>query len=184
MDHAHGPTLGDGAKDRQRDQVVAAGGERNGAGRFHLGVEALDARQSVHEVDRVDRGIAEIGDAGELIGRNPTHMVHLAQEARHVADFARPVTGAGAVRGAAVPGHADEGDVDLGRVGHVRQAHEGGDRAEPRRDGGIDRLGMGDGVAHGRTSFAGCPQSRPIDAFDKYEISKYWFRISEGNCHP
>ena len=125
MDHADGPVGRDGAEDRQRDQMIAADRERRGAGGMNLGEELLDPLQAVHQVDGIDRRVAQIGDAAELIGRDPADMVDLADEARHVPHFARPVAGAGPVGGAAVPGHADEGDVELGRVGDMGQAHEG-----------------------------------------------------------
>ena len=164
MDHADRPLLGDGAEDRQRDQVVAAGRQRQAPAAWTLAKKRSMRPSAVHQVDRIDRRVAEIGDARQLVGRDAADMMHLAHEARHVADLARPVARAGAVGGAAVPRHADQRDVEARRIGHVRQAHEGRDVAEARHDGAVNRLGEGLGnVVHdiGTRRMEGRPLRHP-----------------------
>jgi|GEM_PF-2939201 hypothetical protein len=70
-------------------------------------------------------------------------MIDVARQRGQVTDLARAVARTGTVGGAAIPGHADEGDLHL--LGHriaqgqMRQAHEGGDASKARQ------YGTGDG---------------------------------------
>ena len=148
VDHAEGPVAGDGAHDRQRDQMVAAGRQRHRAGPVQCGEEALDAPDRVVQVDRVDRGVAAIGDPANLVGADVERVVGAPDQARHVADFTRAVAGAGAVGGAAVPRHADQRDVHVREVGDVGQPHEGRHGAEARHVHAADRFV--EAVAHRR----------------------------------
>src|SRR5262245_11600724 len=63
-----------------------------------------------------------------------------AHHGREVAHLARAVAGARPVGRAAVPRHADDADVDVGRVAEQRQAHEGRHIAEARHHRAGDRL--------------------------------------------
>ena len=61
--------------------------------------------------------------------------MHTPHEAGLAANFTWTMAGPGTVGGAAVPGDADQADVDAARLveGHMRQPHDGGDAAEARR---------------------------------------------------
>ncbi len=61
-----GRDLGDGAHDRQCDKMIAAGRERHDAGGVHRREKFFDPRQRIHEIDRIDRRIAEIGAIRQL----------------------------------------------------------------------------------------------------------------------
>ena len=50
--------------------MVAAGRDRHRAGRAHRRRRSLDLAERIHEVDRVDRRVAEIADADEIVGRD------------------------------------------------------------------------------------------------------------------
>jgi hypothetical protein len=140
MNEAERPVLGDGAQDRQRREMVAAGAERHHALGVNAGEEPLDPGEAVGQVDRIARRVADIGDPRQLVGGDPADMVDLADEARHVADLARPMARPGAVGGAAIPRHADQRDVELSEVGDVGQPHKGRNRAVARRHQRVDRL--------------------------------------------
>jgi hypothetical protein len=96
-------------------------------------VEALlDDADGLLEVEGVDGDVADIGDAQGLEGGGPRRHVVGPQHARFGADLARPVAGAGAVRGADVHGHADEAGIEafaeplrqLGQPHHRRRPGE------------------------------------------------------------
>ena len=50
--------------------MVAAGRQRRRAGFVQPREERLDARQRVHQVDRVDRRVAVIADPAQLVRRD------------------------------------------------------------------------------------------------------------------
>ncbi len=143
MHEAERAALADGLHDRQSHEMVAAGRERHDAGRMHLREERFDARERVHEIDRVHRRVAEVGAMGEAIGLQAADVVDVAHQGGLVAHLARPVARAGPVGRAAVPGHADDADLDAGRRrlidADVRQPHEGGDARESRQHVAGDR---------------------------------------------
>jgi hypothetical protein len=145
MDHADGPLGGDGAEDRQCHQMIPTHGQRHCAGGMNLGEKRLDPPEAIQKIDGVDRGIAQIGDAAKPIRRDPADMVNLADEARHVAHFARAMAGTRPIGRAAVPGDADQGDIELRGIGNMGQTHEGGNRAKPGYQRCVDRLGIGIG---------------------------------------
>jgi hypothetical protein len=140
VNHADGPLLGDGTEDGQRNQMVAA--RRNGqdACVVDLDEEPLDPTQGIHQVDGIDRRVPEIGDLRQPVRRDAADVMHFAHETRHIADFARAVPGAGPICRSAVPGNSDQANIQARRMGPVWQAHERGNAAETRHDGGIDRL--------------------------------------------
>ena len=142
------PGFGDGADDRQRDQVIAAGRQRHGAGGVDLGEVLFDAHQRIVEARRIDRRVAEVAAFGQFIGRHARHVMDAAHHGREIAHLARTVARARPVGRAAVPRHADHADLDVGRVAEHRQAHEGGDVAEARDHRAGDRLGEVLGVGH------------------------------------
>ena len=140
MHHADGPVLGDGAHDRQGDEMIAPGRQRHGARGMHPGEEVFDPLQGVHQVDGVDAGVAQVRDIAKLIGRFQGLIVDPPHEGGLIADLPRAVAGARPVGGAAVPGHADQADIDPGRIFAVRQAHEGRNPAVARHDKTAERL--------------------------------------------
>src|SRR6185369_12292543 len=74
---------------------------------------------------------------GEAVRLDAGDVVDVAHQRRLIAHLARTVTRARAVRGAAVPRHADDADLDLGRLrlvdADMREAHEGGDAGKARQ---------------------------------------------------
>lgn len=148
VDHPNRAPAGNRAEDGQRDQVIAAGGKGQTAGRAHRLIEPLDYRQRLHQVDRIHRRVAHVRASGKPVRRDPADVMRTAHEARHVADLARPVAGAGAVGRAAIPRHADERYVELRGIADAGQAHERRDRAKARHERRIDRLRELGGCCH------------------------------------
>jgi hypothetical protein len=141
MHHAHRLLpVDDTAEDRQGDEVVAACGERHGPGRADPRIEPLDLRQGVGDVRRIDWDVAQVGDAREVVRGSPGDRMDAANQARLVADRSGAVAGAGAVGRAAVPGNANQADIDSRRVGGVGQPHEGGNTGETGHNDAGDRL--------------------------------------------
>ena len=123
--HANRAQGGDRAQDRQRDRMVAAGGQRHDPGLVDLAIEGGDLGEPALEVERpLHPGVAEVGDPAELVGRDPARLVDLAHQRRLVADLARAVARAGAVGHAAVERHADQPDVDVRQILAIGRAHE------------------------------------------------------------
>ena len=81
MYHAHRPGLRDGPKDRQADQVVAAGRQGHRASRMQLGIKTLDAGETVYQVDGVDGRVAVVADSTQLIRRDAADMMDAPHEA-------------------------------------------------------------------------------------------------------
>src|SRR6202040_3862377 len=125
-DHAYGTGLGDRAHDWERGQMIATRAQRDRAGLDDSSNTPLDQTQSIHEIDRVDREIADICDLRDRERLGAGDMMHAPHEARLAADLARSVTRAGSVGGAAIPGNAIERDVEALGGRHDRQAHEAG----------------------------------------------------------
>jgi len=148
VDHADRALARDRPHDRQGHEMVAAGSERDHAGAVDRLEKGLDPLQGIVEVDRVAGDVAEIGAVGQLEGRNAERVVHVAHHRRHVADLARTMARAGPVGGAAVPGHADQADLDLVELGDVGQAHEGRDAREAGHDVARDRLERARPIGH------------------------------------
>src|SRR5262249_359626 len=72
MTHAERPLLGDRAEDRQGNGMIAAGGERHGAGRMDVPEDRLDLPMRTLELEGLlDPSIADIADAAERIGVDP-----------------------------------------------------------------------------------------------------------------
>ncbi len=153
MHHAQRPLATQGAKDRQGHQVVATDRQRQGTGGMDLAIEAFDAAQRIEQVDGINRRITEVADPHQVVGRNAADVMHLAHQAGQVTHLARAMAGTGAVGGAAVPGHADQADLQRRRVGERRQAHEGRDTGEAWNLGGVEGLRMV--VRHGASPCGG-----------------------------
>ena len=96
----------------------------------------FNPHQGVVDIGRIDRAVAEIGDIGKVIGNDLHRLVHAPHHRRHVAHLARRMPRAWPVSGAAIPGNADNADVEIPCLieRHMRQSHEGCDAAKARRD--------------------------------------------------
>ena len=152
MHHAERPEPGrravDAAQDGQRDQVVAARGQRPGAAGAEFGDPRLDRLERAHQVHRVGIDVADIGDAAQPVGLGARHRMHPAQHRRHLPHLPRPVPRARAVGGAAVEGDAEQRDIQPGGVGAHWQAHEAGRPGEARGDGAVEWLWPRIAVCH------------------------------------
>jgi hypothetical protein len=150
VDHADGALGGDRLEDRQGDRMVAPGAQ----GRYASGVEVAVEVGNVVEgalqvVDARKRHVAQVRDGAELVRVDPAHVMDRPHQARLVAHLARPMAGAGPVGDPAVEGHADEADVDAGRIAGEGRAHEGRDFAIARRGHGVLDLGQFRPLVHG-----------------------------------
>ena len=136
-----------GAQDRQGQGVVAAQGQRNGAGRQD-GIEAVfDKADGLLQVEGVDRHVADVGDLQAVEGRRAGRHVVGPEHAGLGADLTRSMPGAGAVRGADVHRHADEAGIQAGGGLLGRQAHHGGRAGEARH--GVTAERLVESVGHG-----------------------------------
>lgn len=121
--------------------MIAPCGQRHRAGRAERTVESLDALQALHKVDRIDRSIAVIAYPAKRVRCDMAHAMHPPHQGRHVAQLTRSVPRAGPIRRAAVPGHADDRDVELRGIGLVWQPHECRKAGEAGGPGAVERLG-------------------------------------------
>src|SRR5262249_52121237 len=69
-------------------------------------------------------GVAHVAHPAERIRVDPARLVHLAHEARLVADLAGPMPRAGPVGDAAVEGNAGKADIDGREILDEGRAHE------------------------------------------------------------
>ncbi len=150
MDHAQRAVLGQRPQDGQAAQVIAARGQRHDPRIAHTAVEAFHPGHAVGQVCRVGGHVAQIGAVGGLEGPRPGRAVLGPDHGGKVAQLPRPVAGAGAVGGAAVPGGADQADLHIlqARIvqGHMREPHEGGHTRKARQVETGD--GLEEGIAH------------------------------------
>lgn len=134
--------FGDRAENGEADGVIAADTNATDAGCEKRSDSLLDADESVLDGKRIHREIAEIGDAIFGEGIDSKDGVPRTDDGGLRADISRPEARAGTVGGAAIERDADEGYLELGGLGDVRKAHEGGDAGETGKGEGIERLGM------------------------------------------
>jgi hypothetical protein len=137
--------------------VIASNANTTDTGLKKRSNSLLDTKKSVLDGKRIHREIAKIGDTvlGEWI--HVQDGVPRANDGGLSADISRSEARAGAIRGAAIEGHANESDLEFCGLGDVRQAHEGRDTGEAGEGEGIKRLGMRQakgaaGFRHGEAS--------------------------------
>ncbi len=82
------------------------------AGRHDRGDPVLDALKSIHQIDGIDRDVADIGDIGEVEGRDLGNVVDARIRLDWLRIFARSMARACPIGRAAVPGDADQRDVE------------------------------------------------------------------------
>ena len=133
LDEVHGTAMffGYGAEDGEADGVVAAYARGAGSGGENWREALLDAAEGVFDGERIDGEIAEVSDAVPGEGIEFEDWIPRANDGGLHADITRAETRAGTIRGAAVEGDADDGDVEFFGLRDVRKAHEGGDAGEP-----------------------------------------------------
>ena len=117
----------DSAKDREADGVVAAYAGGAGSGGEDRSDALLDAAEGVFDRERIYGEIAEVGDAIFFEGIEFQDRIPGTNDRGLHANVARAEARAGSIGGAAVEGHADDGDVEFFGLRDVREAHEGGD---------------------------------------------------------
>ena len=131
--------------------MVAPGGQRGDAVGAQVTVEGGDSRHAVGDIGRVGADIAQVGAVCQFEGAHAGGAIFGADHGGGVAQLARSVARAGAVGGAAVPGHADQADLHIAVAGVVRgqdgQAHEAGNTCEAGQVHARDRLK--EGIGHG-----------------------------------
>src|SRR5881397_1784497 len=121
------------AQDGQRDRVVAAHAHRCRTG-LHDGVDPpLDRLERPLDRDRHHVHVAAVGHAQPLERMHLQHRVPRPDERRLLAHGARAEARARAVRGAAVVRHAEQRDIQPGKIGGRGQEHERRDLPEARR---------------------------------------------------
>jgi len=132
----------DGAEDGQADGVIAPDANTTDTGLKERGDSLLDAEKSVLDGKRIHGEIAKVCDAMLLKRIYMKDGIPRANDGGLCADISRPEARAGAIRGAAIEGHANESDLEFFGLGDVRKAHEGRDAGEASVGKGIKRLGM------------------------------------------
>ena len=144
MHHADRAALGDAAHHRKRHRMIAARGDRHNACAMKGLVKFRDLVERAHKlVGLLDPGVADIADLAERIGIDPARLVHLAHQARLVADLARAMPRARAVGDAAIEGNARKPDIDGRKVLDHGRAHERRYPQIPRPHHRIRELGVG-----------------------------------------
>ena len=137
MDHAQRRVLGQGTQDRQRAQMVPPGGQGHDALRLHTGIEGLHPRHRIHQVARIGGHIPQIGATHQIERTHTGDAILCPDHRRQITHLARTVARTGTVRGAPVPGRADQANLHLGDARivqpHMRQAHEGRNPGETRQ---------------------------------------------------
>jgi len=144
LDQVHGAAVfvRDSAENRQADGVVAAhaGGARSrGKDRSDA---LLDPAEGVFNRERVYGEVAEVGDAIFFEGIQFEDGIPGSDDRGLDPDVARAKARTGSIGGAAVEGHANDGDVEFCGLRNVRETHEGGDTCEARVFEGVDGLRM------------------------------------------
>ena len=127
----------DGTEDGQADGVIASDANTTDTGLKKRGDSLLDAEKGVLDGERIHGEIAKVGDTvlGEWI-----HMqdwIPRANDGGLGADISRSEARAGAIRGAAIEGHANESELEFFGLGDVRQTHKGRDAGEAGEGEGI-----------------------------------------------
>ena len=127
---------------RQHDGVIATHGERACShSRCNAVVGLFDDLDAGHQIEGIDRDVADIGHLQAVEGRRTGRHVVGTYERRLGADRARTETRAAAIGGADVEGHAHEAGIQtLGRIGLGRQAHHRRRAAEARHLVAAQRL--------------------------------------------
>src|ERR1700730_9545998 len=90
----------------------------------NLREECSDAFERTVEVNRVHGRVTEIRDTAEFVGRNLCDGVYSPDQCRHFADLPRAVARPWPIRRTPIPGDANDGDIQLARIGHHRKPHE------------------------------------------------------------
>jgi hypothetical protein len=115
--------------------VITAGAKRHDSLVHYRGIKFFYACQRVVDIDRVDRGIAEIGTVAEMERLDSGRVVNVARHCRQVANLAWTMASTGAIGGTAIPGDTDQANVDFVGIAWVNigQAHESCDTGEARQ---------------------------------------------------
>ena len=95
--------------------MVAAGSDGDGPAAADHSEKLLDFSKRIHQVNRIDRAVAQIRYP-QCIIRRDTVGVDAADQAGLVAYLARTMAGAGSVGGAAIERHADQSDINQRRI--------------------------------------------------------------------
>ena len=159
-----------GAELGERDRVVAAEHDREHAGvderaEALLGQLVRADRVAGRELEVAGVDSREVGeDVDVLLG------VVRAKERRGRPDRLGAEAGAGAEARGGVEREADDGEVDVLHVGHVREAHEG---ADPREARAPERVGGLVAAAHGAPPFTDTiwPVIVPAASLQKWAIT-------------
>ena len=138
MDETDRAIFYDAFEDRIGDRMIAADGQR-GHARIREALEERDQillhRRIVEQ--RIEAGVADIGDAGERERVDPGDVMGVAHQRRQVAHGARPVAGSHPIGRAAVEGHAADANIHALQIRPVGRAHESRDLGEARRKPGV-----------------------------------------------
>ena len=156
MDHADRPLGPQCAQDGVGDQMITAAGKRQHIHGDQAGIVSLKLGHGIHEISRVHVRIPKIGHIGQFIRRDAQGRIGAAHHLRHLAHLPGAMAGTGAVGGAAIKGHANNADIDIGGIFgcHMRQAHESGDTGKARNSHARNGLMEGFRVGHSFFLFA------------------------------
>lgn len=132
----------DGTENGEADGVIASDANTTDTNLKKRGDSLLDAEKGVLDGKRIYGEIAKVCDAILLKRIYMKDGVPRTNDRGLRTDISRAEARAWAIRGAAIEGHTDEGDLEFFGLGDVRQAHEGRDAGEASVDEGIKRLGM------------------------------------------
>lgn len=110
--------------------MIAAYAGGAGSGGKDWGEALLDATEGVFDGERIDREVAEVGDAIFFEGIDIQNGIPRADDGGLHSDVTRAEARPRSIGRAAVERDADDGDVEFLRLRDVRQTHEGGDAGE------------------------------------------------------
>src|SRR5262249_7456085 len=119
-------------EDRERNRMIAADDERDGAGVVDRADARLDRLVTFFDADRRRVDVAGIGYLQAIEWRDFLKIAVRPDERGLRANFTRRKPGARTVRRAAVVRDADDCDVEAAGILDVRQAHERGGLRESR----------------------------------------------------
>ena len=136
--------------------MVAADGKRGGACTCDASEKLLDLALGAGQfIGRLNPGITEVGDSGNVEGADAGGLIDAADERGLFAHRARPVPGAGPVGHAAIKGHADDADINAGGIVGQRPAEEGRNTRIARPKLRVGQFGIGLGLLDHRAFLCG-----------------------------
>ncbi len=131
------------AQDWQADGVISSHANAAHSGLQKGRDSPLNSAEGIFNREGIHRKIAEIGDAVPGEGIYVQLRIPRPDYRRLSANVAWAEARPWAISGSAIERHADQGNVQLFRLGNMRQAHERSNARKPGISQRVGRFGMG-----------------------------------------